>query len=29
MDKNGALFGVTAAPNNQPPAGMVYRLATK
>jgi hypothetical protein len=29
MDKNGDIFGVTAAPQFQPPAGTVYRLATK
>jgi hypothetical protein len=29
MDKDGDIFGVTAAPYNQPPGGTVYRLATK
>jgi len=29
MDKNGGIFGVTAAPYNQTPGGTVYRLATK
>jgi hypothetical protein len=29
MDKDGDIFGVTATPYNQPPAGTVYRLATK
>jgi hypothetical protein len=29
MNENGDIFGVTAAPANQPPGGTVYRLATK
>jgi hypothetical protein len=29
MDKDGALFGVTAAPSTQPPGGTVYLLQTK
>jgi len=29
MDKNGGIFGVTAAPYLAPPSGTVYRLATK
>jgi hypothetical protein len=29
MDKNGGIFGVTAAPYLQPPSGTVYWLAAK